>query len=177
MNAGKIPFINTEPLYMVKMLSLPHDNVEFYWQTLYKEGYLDFRLCNVDNPTWEDVKEMIHRMGDTMFAVVNEKAEIQGEFMLENFTGLAAQIHFSIKPGQHVSSAVRLMRWASDEVLHHGFIKTLYGLTPVTNRAARIYNVRAGFKCIGTLPNGIKDRGKIVDGLIMVKEASWAVKE
>ena len=165
----KIP--SSEIAAIVPMLSLPLDVIQYYWQTLYMEGLLDYRLCDVENPTWDDVKDMMRRMGRTMFAAVNIENKILGEFMLENFTGAAAQIHFSVRPGQTYTSSLSLGRIVTDEVLQSWGIKTLYGLTPATNRAARIYNLKVGFKCIGILPNGIKDRGKIVDGHIMVKEA------
>ena len=63
--------VSSDTYYIVRMLQLPLDNIQTYWQLLYMHGYLDYRLCDVDNPTWEDVKEMIQRMGNTMFAIVD----------------------------------------------------------------------------------------------------------
>lgn len=160
--------VNT--LYRVdELLSLDRDIVQEYWQKLYMEDRLKYRLCDIDDPQWDDVKEMILHHGSDMYCVTSY-GFIVAEFMLENFTGHAAQIHFSMRPGLTATESFRAARFATDQVLKRSF-STLFGLTPATNRAARIFNQRVGFRCIGILPAGMRDRGKIVDAHIMVKES------
>lgn len=151
------------------LLQTPYDQTQEYWQVLYMHDLLKYRLCDIENPTWDDVREMIVKFGKNIYFVFGQN-EIVGEFMLENFTGAAAQIHFSVHPKVGKFN-VAITKWTIEQIFEHTTIRTLFGLTPVTNRAARIFNRKVGFRKIATLPNGVTDRGKIVDGYIMVKEA------
>jgi hypothetical protein len=158
------------------LLYLDKTQVQLYWQTLYMHDTLRFRLCDVNKPTWSDVLEMIVRMGKNMYHVVVED-EIVCDFMLEGFTGKAAQVHFSMHPNNGFKHSLEIAEYVSDQILNHWkaapdetYLDTLYGLTPITNRAACIFALKTGFKKIGILPCGIKDRGKIVDAMLSIKE-------
>ena len=164
-------------IYRIGVLPLakvPNDVIQEYWQSLYMEGWLDSRLCDVDNPTWSDVVEMIVRMGSQMYCVMDSDKMV-AEFMLENFTGRAAQIHFSCSPRSTPQMNLYTAREASRIILEEWkgpdgpYLDTLYGLTPVTNRVACIFTLKVGFKKIGILPNGMRDRGKIVNAMISTK--------
>lgn len=151
---------------IVPLLSLPKDQVEYYWQSLYMEGTLEKRMCDLINPTWSDVKDMIVRMGRSMYMIQNQDNDLVAEFMLENFTGNAAQVHFSMAPKLSLGQMLQIGTEVSDLVTKG---MTLYGLTPVTNRPACLFVLKTGFKKLGILPEGIRDRGEVVDAMITVK--------
>ena len=148
--------------------------VEYYWQTLYMHDSLKFRICDVVNPTWADAKDMIMRMFKTMWCIWDEeKQRITCEFMLESFTGKAAQIHFSMHPENDFKYSLQIGQGVTDEILNewqYPDLHTLFGLTPETNRAARLFIHRVGFKTVGRLPAGMYDRGKLVNAVITTKQ-------
>lgn len=156
-------------IYQIKpIVQWDYEAVQEYWQLLYMHDRLKYRLCDVEDPTWADVIEMITHKGKHMY-MVGLDDKIVGEFLLENFTGRAAQMHFSVRPGLNAAESFALARFTSDQLLE-SYLDTLFGLTPASNRAALIYNMRAGFKRVGVLHNGMTDRGKVVDAYLMVKE-------
>lgn len=158
------------------------DVVQTYWQTLHMHDTLKYRLCDVNNPTWSDVKDMIIRMGQSMYVIYDsERKEIISEFMLENFTGHSAQVHFSMHPANTTPYSLRVAREATDDILNLWtrdadrkvpYLQSIYGLTPVTNRAACIFVQKVGFRKLGVLPGGMSDRGQIVDAMLTVKARS-----
>lgn len=163
---------------ILPLMNIPPDVVELYWQTLYMENTLRFRLCDIIDPTFADVKNMIQRLGKQMYMIVDmETKQAVGEFMLEGFTGKAAQVHFSMHPKNTFKESIQLGTWCNDTVLAtwthpedgSPYLQTLYGLTPVTNRAACIFTLKTGYKKIGILPNGMRDRGEIVDAQIAIR--------
>lgn len=123
---------------------------------------------------------MIERLGRACFNVVNqERAEVIAEFTLEGFVGKAAMVHFSMHPGNTPQYSLKLAREVTDSILTtwsepingSPFLYTLYGLTPVTNRAACAFVQRVGFKKLGILPKGQMEDGEhYVDALITIKE-------
>lgn len=167
-----------ENLAILPISGIPPEELELYWQTLYMEDTLRFRLCDTVDPTWTDVLQMMKRCHHTMYNVVDrESKRLVGEFMFENFTGRAAQIHFSMHPNNSTRFSLNMATWATDTILNEWqhpeggpYLHSLFGLTPVTNRAACIFVQKCGFKKIGVLPGGMHDRGNVVDGMITVKE-------
>ena len=156
-------------IYQIKPLTqCEYDEIQEYWQLLYMHDRLKYRLCDVKDPTWADVKDMIAWKGKHMY-VVRLGDVIKGEFLLENFTGRAAQVHFSARPGLTATESFALGRFTTDQLLE-SYLDTLFGLTPASNRAALMYNLRVGFKRVGVLHNGMYDRGRLVDAYLMVKE-------
>lgn len=160
------------------ILPLSHcnvDQVQTYWQTLHMYDTLQYRLCDMVSPSWEDVKDMIVRMGQGMYCVFEDN-KIVSEFALEHFTGHSAQVHFSMHPDNSAKQNLRIAREVTDDILalwkrkdDEPFLRSIYGLTPVTNRVACIFVQKVGFKKIGILPGGISDRGKVVDAMITIK--------
>lgn len=152
------------------------DAIQQYWQTLYMHDLLRHRLCDIKDPTWSDVKDMIVRMGNTMFHVCRpDTDEIIGDFMLEHFTGRAAQIHFSMHPDVKFPEAIRIGKFVLDNLLYRwkrsdqtSFLSSVYGLTPINNRTACIYVLKAGMKKIGVLPDGITNQGEVVDAMLTI---------
>ena len=111
--------VHTRDYYIVNMTSLPLDVVQTYWQTLGMHDRLAARLCDIDDPQWEDVLDMIRRMGRTMFACVDKDSFIWGEFMLENFTGAKncrIALHYTLHIGPDSSRAFRPARCSDFKV-------------------------------------------------------------
>lgn len=158
-------------------------DIETYWETLLEADTLKYRLCDIIKPSMYNVRLMTGRPFIQQYYIWDNATQprpmITGEFMLENFTGKAAQVHFSMHPGNAFRYSVETAKKFTDLVLNFWtlrrdptkpFLKTMYGLTPVTNRVASFFNQRVGFKKIGIIPSGMKDRGKIVDGILTIKE-------
>ena len=139
--------------------------VETYWQLLAFQDTLKYRLCDIEDPKWEDVKGMIQRMWPGMYYVVADEGII-AEYTLENFTGKSAQIHFSFLPGLENKEGV--CRLVLETLLSPKNLLSVYGLVPTENRVACVFALRNGFKKIGILPGGMKYRGKVMDAMITV---------
>ena len=107
------------------------------------------------------------------------RGELTAEFALCNFTGKAAQVHFSMHPDNKPHYCLHLARVITDQILNEWseqgnpdapFLYSLYGLTPVTNRPACAFVRRVGFKKVGTLPMGQRINGnEFVDAMITIK--------
>jgi hypothetical protein len=160
------------------LLTMGKDEVQTYWQTLYMYDTLRFRLCDLDSPTWSDVLDMIVRMGQNMYCILDD-GRIVGEFMLEGFTGKSAQIHFSMHPDNKYKDTLTYARYTLDQILNHWkhkdgtwYLDSLYGIIPISNRASCITCLKSGFRKIGILPSGMRCQGRIEDATITVMEAS-----
>ena len=149
-------------------------DVETYFKDLGQTDRLALRLCDSDNPNWGTVCLMIKNHGDNIYMVSNGgKPTFVGEFMLNTFTGRAAQIHFSTHPDLHMRLGLPLVRqvvrgifdWR-EKGTNDFYLESLFGITPVTNRAACLFVLKVGFKKKFVLPKGIKDRGKYVDAMV-----------
>ena len=159
------------------LLALPFKPVRIYFESLIDSGLLRQRLCDVENPTWDDVVDMIGRMGRQMYLVSQPDGRVLAEFTLDNFTGKSAQVHFSMWPENRPQFSMHLARTVTDQVLNawtlqdsdEPYLYSLYGLTPVKNRAACAFVQRVGFKKVCILPGGHKYQGRIDDALVTIK--------
>jgi len=161
-------------------LDLPQLWLYNYWKALLDADLLKYRLCDVKDPMVEDALAMLGRIGLLSFNVVDvERAAIVADFSLEGFVGKAAMVHFSMHPDNPPQYSMKLAREVTDDILNiwcesgsdSPFLYTLYGLTPVTNRAACAFVRRVGFRKIGTLPHGqMVDGREYVDAQITIKE-------
>ena len=165
--------LNPENLRVVPLLRLDPHQVQEYFQRQAVYGTLKYRFSDINEPQWLDVLDVIQRMGQSMYLILGPEGQIVGEYMLENPTGKAMQIHFSSDP--EISSPLRLQagQFASRYALsiknpktQEYFINTLYGLTPLKNRAACLYVLRVGYKKQGILPGGMMYMGEPVDCMI-----------
>ena len=164
---------------IVPVIDIPEPIVLDYWQRLYNADLLKYRLCDVENPNPADAFTLPQQ---TMFMVWDtDLKEIRAEFALTNFTGKAAMVHFSMHPENRPQQSMHYARAVTDQVLNEWrdstedapYLYALYGLTPVTNRAACAFVRRVGFKKIGTLPMGQRSNGsEFVDAMITIKERS-----
>jgi hypothetical protein len=123
---------------------------------------LRWRFLDIADPAWEDVLGVIRRHGSNMYMIENEDWELIGEFMLTDFNGKAAQIHFSLSPGLSWSDGIALCKQTSDEILAkwkdqkgQPYLLSLVGLTPKLNRAACLTVLKAGFKKVAEIPGAI----------------------
>lgn len=159
----------------------PHQVVD-YWKALITADTLKYRLCNTEHPGKDDVVKLLTEPFVQSFYVWDKfQKKLTAEFMLENFTGKAAQIHVSVLPSNNSAYSLEIARWVSEDILNkwtmssdktEPYLKTLFGLTPMPNRAARLFICRAGFKAVGVIPNAMMNFGKIVDALLTVKTGS-----
>ena len=155
---------------------IPKDVVQYYWQTLAMHDTLKYRLSDIDDPSWSDVLKMIRTFGQHMYMVIDENEfRVVGEFMLENFTGKSAQVHFSMHPENTLSESLIICRHGLTQVLSRWKDKkddtqplfdSLFGLTPMDNRRACLFILKAGFRKLGIVRSACQYRGHICDGLI-----------
>lgn len=167
---------------IIPALEIPESIVVHYWQRLLDSDLLRLRLCDCEDPTPLTALQMLYStLGQTMFMVWDSGLkELRAEFALTNFTGKAAMVHFSMHPENKPQQSMHYARAVTDIILNEWgekddpstpYLHSLYGLTPVTNRAACAFVRRVGFKKIGLLPGGQKVNGsEIVDALITIKE-------
>ena len=160
------------PATTVPADGIPADQ-EYYWQRLYQEDLLKYRLCDTENPAYADVLRMLHYPASATFystpALDPDHPDhpahngIAGEFTLEHQTGLAWQIHFSLSPDNPThpyrfnipfarATLYAVLNCWNPAMRPH----VLYGLTPVSNRRAITFLKKVGFRETGILPKGIK---------------------
>jgi hypothetical protein len=166
---------------IIPVFDVPPTLVINYWQRLIDSDLLRYRLCDVENPTIDDAKGLMSHNGVSMFMVWDHiLKDLRAEFALTNFTGKAAMVHFSMHPDNEPQRSMHYARTVTDIVLNEWgekdnpsapFLYALYGLTPVTNRAACAFVQRVGFKKTGILPMGQRQNGNsYVDAMITIKE-------
>lgn len=174
-----IPKQVTRQYGVIPTLDIPRLVLYNYWKALEEANLLWLRLCDVENPTVEDVLQMVENIGAQMYNVYDPDTEkLVADFALTNFTGKAAQVHFSMHPDNSPQYSMHLARTVTDDILDiwgelenpdTPYLYSLYGLTPVPNRAACAFVRRVGFKRIGTLPMGHHFDGKPVDAMLSLK--------
>ena len=156
----------------------PDNFVREYWEALMDTDRMKMRFCNVEKPTLTDVQQChCDPRVQCFYTWDNERHRLTADFMLENFTGKSAQIHFSMHPDNSFKYSLALGRQITDQMIDDWrilgtdefYLRSIYGLTPESNRAALLYNLRVGFKKVAVLPYGILDRGKLVNAVIVIK--------
>jgi len=159
-----------------RQCELSPEEVTRYWSHIYECDLLSRRICHIINPTVEDALHLVQQY-PYQFYYVKSGGEMVAEFMLEGFTGEAAQIHFSMNPQNPFIFSLQLAREVSNDVLtkwqkkgnKQPFLRSLYGMTPSSNRPALLFIRRAGFLRKAVLPYGIYDRGELADAVLTVK--------
>lgn len=153
-----------------------------YWKALLANDTLKYRVCNVVDPGLKDVRYMLQQPYIQHYYVLDtDLGYITAEFMLENFTGKAAQGHFSVHPENDTAYSIEVATRCNSDIVNKWkakdggpFLKTIFGLTPVGNRVARLFNYKVGFRTVGIIPDAMMDRGKIVDALLVIKTRATA---
>lgn len=164
-------------LVILPAANAPYESVRAYWEALKEADTIKYRLCDIADPGYDEVAIMYSNPALNCFVIIDTKTLfVKGEFMLENFTGRSAQVHFSMHPDNGFKESIAIGTWANDTALatwKHPeggpYVKSLFGLTPMSNRVACLFIQRCGYKKIGVLPSGITDRGEVVDAMISIR--------
>lgn len=151
----------------------------YYWEILKKREAYKKRFPAGDINTLEDFLRIATSPTNEMFLmVVKEDNDLIGEFMLTDWTGLAAQIHVSGNPkyyrrNREITTQVFNKLFDMPRLDGNPYVHTLMGLTPVTNRLSVKFNADAGFKQLGVIPKAMYVHpGQYVDAVatILTKE-------
>ena len=149
-----------------------------YWQAMEAADTLKYRWAAMEEPTWRKAIGALNEKVSLMFSILDWQDEMVAEFALENFTGKAAQIHFSMRPSNDTKTNLLLAntviglileRWKSAVDPSKPYLETIYGLTPVLNRVACLFVLRSGMKKVGILPNGVDYLGEVCDALVTIR--------
>lgn len=152
-----------------------------YWSAIDIADLLADRFPDWDLPDFPEFFEAVQKYANMYYVLDCAFNTIVGEFMLDNIVGKAAQVHFSLHPANtmqfnvSLSKAVHnqlLFQWRDVRNLEDSFLRTLYGLTPVENRAACLFVLRTGMKKMGVLPSGAYYYGNVVDAMVTVKTSN-----
>lgn len=156
----------------------PEELVASYWQALVDADTFKYRFAANIDVTVADAIEMRFDPKYLMFCVL-EADKVVAEFALENFTGKAAQIHFSMHPDNPSLMNFRLAKSVTGDILNtwlrqdgEPYLHTLYGLTPVDNTVACRFIQKVGFEKLAILPSGISYLGETTDALLTFKEGN-----
>lgn len=138
--------------------SVPHE----FWAIMCEQGLKSKLWFDGEGPQdkW-GFSGMCHQ-ADTHIWFSYYEGEPAGFFWLNGFTPKTAHVHqcfFKVAWGKFTVEASRL---TTDLILHAGYPDTgehmldaLIGLTPADNKLAIRLLKKAGFKVVGTVPNGI----------------------
>lgn len=174
--------LGLENTYMiVPIQTLSREHITNYWIELSKTEALKQRWCNIDNPT-PDMAVDISLRNDPLYQMFGilycDDGYMVAEFSLENFTGRAAQVHFSMRQDVPYTTKIALADQVTDVVLNdwtcseypdRPYLDTIYGLTPTIHRLACMFVLRAGFDKIGILPKGMYYMKQVSDAMLTIK--------
>jgi len=158
--------------------ALAHETLFGYWHALEAADTLKYRWSDIESPTAGAIVDHVKNSVHCYNVVDVSNGLVLADFSLGPFTGRAAQIHFSMLPGQPTALSAFLADKVSDMILLHwkdvvgleeSFVETLFGITPTKNRVACIFIRKAGFKTMGTLVSGTKYLNEVCDGLLTTK--------
>lgn len=175
-----IPVITPKIHLVPKKLEPGHIPVlGYYWESLQLHGAVKRRFPHGDVKTFQDFIAVCTHPNNFVFLVFNESTKLPcGEFMLTDFSGQAAHVHFSLHP-DYYRQGVEIARSAIRQVfaLRRGdgltpLVFSLIGLTAVTNRLARKFNHKVGFIDLAIVPKGCYIHPEIyVDGAVTLLTA------
>ncbi|RKZ80039.1 MAG: hypothetical protein DRQ35_03040 [Gammaproteobacteria bacterium] len=164
---------------VVPSSSLEREQVQWYWNALAEADTLQYRWSDVVEPKADEVGALHYVTPNTYFVVDVATRLPIAEFALCNFTGKAAQVHFSMHPvnptsvslflAEHTTNLI-LNNWAEVENLEKSYLDTLYGVTPKKNRVACLFIRKVGFTQLGVIPSGTMFKGEVDDALLTIKE-------
>jgi hypothetical protein len=133
-----------------------------YFGDLVEADLLKYRIPEVKNPTVETAIKMIaNKRSHNFFMQDTNTGDFVGEFMTADFRGLAAAIHFSTHPSlwgrNSIAAAKAAIDWlfslTSQKPYSRPYVKTLIGLTPVSNRLAVRFLKKVGFEIKTIIPD------------------------
>lgn len=157
--------------YIIVPYIMWNTEVNEYWMTIYNEGLLWDRFCDVNDPTVADIKKIIGN--DYYFFIAGDK--YLAEFCLQPIGGLAYKIHFSFLPSVNGIKKVRIGKEVINFLINDyknglgaSCISCLIGQTPVSNKQAIRFNKLIGLKKLITLPKSMIYKGNIVDSNVYI---------
>ena len=169
----------SESYLVVPASSLDRDVVQNYWVALEVADTLKYRWSDMTDPKADEVGALHYVTPSTYFILDVVTRLPVAEFALCNFTGKAAQIHFSMHPtnptnlslflAEHTTNLI-LNRWTEVDNLEQSYLDTLFGVTPKSNRVACLFIRKVGFTPVGVLPSGTMFKGRVDDALLTIKE-------
>jgi len=163
---------------VVPTAALPAEVLEEYWGSLYQADTLKYRWSDMADPKPSKSVNHVTNTPHCYNVIDIDSGFLVADFSLGPFTGKAAQVHFSMRPGQPTALSLFLAEEVSNTILYQwkdvinledSFLDTIFGITPVDNRAACIFIRKAGFKPMGTLASGTKYLNEVTDGLLTQK--------
>lgn len=156
---------------------LSDEHILTYWKALALRDRLKYRFSDIPNCTAKQALGCSRT--ENMYHVVDtDTGGIIADFALENFTGRAAQVHFSMHPDNDSKFSLWLADAVSNQILNEWrnhldnslpYLDCLFGNTPLPNRVACIFIMKVGFQKMGILPSGCSYLGDVVDSLITYK--------
>jgi hypothetical protein len=161
---------------MHRVLALTTPVVE-YWGAVKQAGLLRHRLFDTVDPDINDVKEMLDYTNNVCYIMYDEaERRVCADTMLNNVSGLVAQVHFSIHPDYLGRRAIEICRAGAEQHFRSRInttgetLGTLFGITPVENFLAIRLIKRVGFKPITVLNKVcfMAERRLHVDGLLTI---------
>lgn len=147
--------------------------IDRLWKEMEHDNLLDRVFYSGDIRSSREFARFIQNNG-ILFVIITEH-DFVGFFYLTNFRGFAAQMHFCLfsrlqkKIDQvHIDVLDQLGKTTREDGTP--LVESVYGITPITNRAAILYLKRAGFKEVVRLPHVcyIKKKDKYVEALLSV---------
>lgn len=155
-----------------------------YWGTLEYHDTLKYRFSDMYQPTAREILALIHQshkgtLDTKMFCIIDcDSGKMVGDFSLENFSGTAAQAHYSMHPDNDSQLNVFLADEATNMVLNNWsvtlemdrpYLTTLYGIVSTKNRVSCMFIRKIGFERLGVVPDGMTYMGETSDAVISIK--------
>jgi hypothetical protein len=160
-----------------------------YWSAQIKAGNHRARFFDIEVLGPDDIHMALSTPSNiTVYGVSDNTGEIECEATLNNFIGLAAQIHFSMHPRNWGPKALTVadgcVQWLFtlarvSPTVALPLVDSIFGLTPVKNRLAVRFIQKIGFEAKGVLPKALyfKASNSYEDALITVRTREWVVAE
>jgi len=138
---------------MIKVCSLFDYRVVDYWTAIIGAGLLEHRLFDTLDPKLKDIEEMLASSDNICYNIYDyEKERICADTMINNISGLTAQVHFSVHPEYFGKETIEIARFGAYEYFRKTNnrtgenLSTLFGITPVYNRKAIRFIKAVGYK-------------------------------
>lgn len=103
------------------------------------------------------------------FVVYDDDNTPMAAWWLTDFSGRAARIHFCVFR-RYFRQSFDIGEAVCHYVLDSQYLDALYGITPECNRAAVRFIKTLGFRQLATLPHAVDFNGRIVSGVLTIKE-------
>ena len=133
------------------------EEIRILWAKVHRDGIKEVLFYDAEIDTEEDFFKLIESPYGHFYSITVD-GEIAGMFWLNGWEGYAARVHYCFFREYYR----RCMEIASEGLRHifsmnrqdgTPYVKTLYGVTPVTNRLSIKFLQKCGFTVIGEVPD------------------------